>query len=277
MPRLRVLDLKSGADDAVEPGSFSAAWRSDGALAYVRGAPPPYRANTPYLRDVIVRARADAPGAAWTTDPDRYLVDAWAGRTLIVERGVPGGTPDILALDGPGSPRTLAEQAAFLAVSPEGRDVLVAKGLLAGPTPSIALIDVASGETKASLDLAGATDPVSGQAVEWVMGPAAWLHDRVVVAASSGLLVLRTGSSLGVEQVLHLDSATKADGILYEPRFTDDTTHTIVTWSDVPGTGSQAQSVQFVCDRYALRCDRGAAVPSAEAPRPVYDESGGDR
>ena len=80
------------------------------------------------------------------------------------------------------------------------------------------------------------------------------------------------------EQVLHLESATKPNGVLYEPRFTDDSTRTIVAWSDVPGTEiqGQSQSVQFVCDRYALRCSRGTPVPSTEAPRPVYDQSGGD-
>ena len=167
----------------------------------------------------------------------------------------------------------------FLAVSPDGRSMLVAKGVVDGPAPSVSLVDVASGEVKASLDLGSVLDPVTGRAVEWVLGPAAWRDDHVVVAASPGLLVLHAGSEFSVEQVLHIDSATKPNGVLLEPRFTDDTTRTIVAWSDVPGTDSQAQaqSVQFVCDRYALRCDRGAAVPSTEAPRPVYDESGGDR
>jgi hypothetical protein len=277
MPRLRILDLRSGKDEALEPGSFSVAWRADGALAYVRGTPPPYLANTPYLRNVLVRGRPNAEPVAWTSEPDRYLVDGWAGRTLIVERGVPGGTPDILALEAPGSSRTLAEKASFLAVSPDGSEILVARGMLEGPAPSVSLIDVGSGETKASLDLGAVTDPATSEPVQWAYGPASWREDRVVMPASPGLLVLSARSSLAVEQVLHLDSATKPDGILYEPRFTDDTTHTIVAWSDVPGTKGESQSVQFVCDRYALRCDRGASVPSTEAPRPVYDESGGHR
>jgi hypothetical protein len=276
MPRLRLLDLETGKERALEQGSFSISWRADGALAYVRGAPPPYRANTPYLRNVIVRPSADGPGEVWTREPERYVVDAWAGKTLIAERGVPGGTPDILGLDGPGSQRTIAAGAAFLGVSPDGNEILVATSLADTVEPAISIVDVASGRATASVKLSSAIDPVSGAAIELVSGPADWRGDRAVVSASSGLLVLRaTSDRVDIEQVLHLDSAAQPNGVLYEPRFADDSTRTIVAWSDVPGTETNSQSVQFVCDRFALRCTRGAAVPSAEAPRPVYDESRG--
>src|SRR5947207_15269449 len=44
-PQLRIRDVRHARDDAFEPGSFSAAWRADGAIAYVRGTTPDYRAN----------------------------------------------------------------------------------------------------------------------------------------------------------------------------------------------------------------------------------------
>ena len=93
---------------------------------------------------------------------------------------------------------------------------------------------------------------------------------------SSGLLVVRaTSSALGVEQVIHVDSATQPNGRLWEPRFEDASTRTIVTWSDLSGPQS-GHSAQLVCDRYALTCTRGGAVSFSQAPRAVFDESGGD-
>src|SRR5437588_1411995 len=45
-PTLRIRNVHSGTERALEPGTFSAAWRADGALAYVRGVPSDYLANT---------------------------------------------------------------------------------------------------------------------------------------------------------------------------------------------------------------------------------------
>src|SRR5439155_165828 len=80
----------------------SAAWRSDGALAYTRGEQPVYRAETPYLRNVVVRATLTGPEERWTTKPDRFTVVAWAGSTWLVRRDVPGASPDLVAFDGSG-------------------------------------------------------------------------------------------------------------------------------------------------------------------------------
>ena len=94
---------------------------------------------------------------------------------------------------------------------------------------------------------------------------------------SSGLLVLRSSASaLAVDQLIHVDSATEPNGRLWEPRFSDPSARTIVTWSDLAGTQS-GHSAQLVCDRFALTCTRGAAVPFSQAPRAVFDESGGDQ
>jgi hypothetical protein len=276
-PQLRVLDMADGTESALEPGSLSPAWRHDGALAYARGVHATYRANEPYLRVVVVRRTPGADPAVWLGQPDRYTVQAWAGHTLVVRRDVPGGNADILAVDGPGSARPLATQVDLLAVSPDGSEALVAENVAETTSPAVRLVQVRDGREIARMPIASIVDPAAAASISWVNGPGDWRGDHVVVSSSTGLVVLRIRSgSIALEQVIHVDSATRPNGAFYEPRFTDEGAHTIVTWADLPATGGR-QSAQFVCDRYALTCDEGAAVPADAAPRPVYDESGGDR
>ncbi len=274
-PTLHVRDIKTGGDTALEPGTFSAAWRSDAALAYVRGVTPDYLANTPYLRDVVVRAPVGAQPTVWSATPGRYIVVGWAKRSLIVAEQSSGST-DLLAFAGPGESRPLAMNADFVAVSPNGKTVLVAESYADSNVPALREISASDGTEVARLPLSQIADPVTGAATTWIDGPGHWLGDRVVMPSSSGLLVVRTpGSSLAVEQVLHVDSATQPNGRLWEPRFADASGRTIVTWSDLSGAEA-GHSAQLVCDRFALTCNRGAAVPFSEAPRAVFDESGGD-
>src|SRR5205823_9425036 len=86
-PTLRIHDTHGNRDRALEPGTFGASWRADGALAYARGDPASYRANLPFLADVVVRGSATAEPVPWTHEPDRYRVVGWAGRRLIIARG----------------------------------------------------------------------------------------------------------------------------------------------------------------------------------------------
>lgn len=275
-PQIHVRALARGGDTPLEPGSQSLTWRADGALAYVVGAPADYRANLPFTASVAVRPSADAAPSSWTSEPARYRVLGWAGRTLLVERAELGAAPDVLALEGPGRARTLAEESMFLAVSPDGTEALVATTLAQTPAPRIRLLRVADGSSLAELFLADARDPVTQEPTVWVTGPASWIDDKIAVASSTGLLVLRTGGGLSVEQVLHLDSATQPNGQLFEPRFTDDSAREIVAWSGIPGP-RPTRAAQILCDRFALTCTRGPAVVPADVPRPVYDQSGGDR
>jgi hypothetical protein len=276
-PQLHRVDLRTGADTALEPGSMSAAWRADGALAYVRGSSPDYRANTQYLTVVLVRSAAAAAPVVWSPVPDRYLVEGWAGRRLIVRQALEGGRGTLVVFDGPGSSRVLAEDVELLAIAPSGSAVLVTQTAAHAAAPSVRLISVADGSEEARLDLAEVVDPVTRNAVTDVVGLGGWHGGHVVTAASSGLVVFRvSGGQLSAEQVLHVDAATRPGGGFYEPRFADADDRTIVAWADLPASGGR-ESAQFVCDRYALRCDEGASVPSSKAPRPVYDPSGGDR
>ena len=276
-PTLRIRDVRKRVESALEEGSMSVAWRSDGAVAYVRGIDPSYRANKPYLREVVVRARIGAPPVVWSRSPEPYVVQGWAGRRLIVRRDVEGGSPDLLVFDAPRSARPLASHAELLAISPSGSDVLVAESLSDTPDPAIRLVSVTDGREEGRIRLSEIVDPVSGGRLSLVVGLGNWRHDRVVVPSSSGLLVLHvSGGTLSVDQVLHVDSATQPGGGFYEPRFTGDDEHTIVTWADLPASSGK-QSAQFVCDRYALTCTQGAPLSSSAAPRPIFDESGGDQ
>lgn len=275
-PTLRIRDVQAATEHALEAGTFSAAWRSDGALAYVRGITSDYLANTPYLREVVVRESADAQPTVWSATAERYVVVGWAKRTLIVARQTPGGGTDLIAFAGPGASRPLAMSADFVAISPDGTDVLIAESYADSAVPALREISASDGTEIARLPLARILDPVTGAPITWIDGPGHWLGNRVVMSASSGLLVVRTTSAgLAVEQVIHIDSATQPNGRLWEPRFEDASAHHIVTWADLSGVQS-GHSAQLVCDRYALTCTRGAAVPFSQAPRAVFDESGGE-
>ncbi len=275
-PTLRIRDLRTGSERALEPGTFSAAWRSDGALAYVRGVTPDYLANTAYLRDVVVRASVNASPKVWTTSPGRYVVVGWAKHTLLVAEQNPGGSADLVAFRGPGDSRPLAISADFIAISPSGNAVLVAESYADSAVPAVREISTSDGTELARLPLAQIEDPVARTAVTWIDGPGHWVGNRIVMPASSGLLVLRaTPSALAVEQVIHVDSATQPNGRLWEPRFEDASTRTVIAWSDLSG-GQSGQSAELACDRYALTCVRGPAVPFAQAPRAIFDESGGE-
>jgi hypothetical protein len=275
-PRVRIRDLATGEDTPFEPGSQSLAWREDGALAYAVGAVPDYRANLPFLARVVVRpARGSAP-TPWTETPERSTVLAWAGKTLLLARGEPGATPDLVALDGPGRARDLALAVTFLGTSPDGAHALVVRGPADTPAPRLELVRVADGHVDSTLFLADARDPVSGEPTSWVAPPAAWSGDRVALASSTGLVVLRVSGAISVEQVLHLDAAARPNGALLEPRFADADARTIVAWSAIPGT-EPIRAAQLLCDRLALTCVRGPALAPAAVPRPVYDLSGGTR
>jgi hypothetical protein len=276
-PQLQLLSLRDGTETPFEPGSFSVAWRPDGAIAYARGNPADYRANTRFAADVVVRRGTAAAPVVWSRAPGPYLVEGWAGRRLVVRAQADGGRGALVSFDGPGSERPLADDADLIAISPSGADILVAESAAENAAPAVRLISVADGAEEARLDLTQIVDPVTQAPVTDVVGLGSWQRDRAIAATSSGLVVFRlSGSDLSVEQVLHVDAATHPDGGFYEPRFGGADEHTIVAWADVPGAGSP-ESAQFTCDRYALTCSESEAVPSTRAPRPVYDPSGGDR
>ena len=263
-PSIRLHDFRTGADEPYVKGGFSLAWRSDGAVAYFKGAERDYRAGVRYVGRVVVRDSAEGKERAWTTAVDRYIVAGWAGPTLLVYREREGEALDVLALDGPGKARLLAADAGLVAISPDGTEALVEHGPVNGP-PRMQLLAVASGARLASLDLTK-VDPAVG-----VVGYAGdWKDDLAVAPSASGLAIFRVaGRSIELVRAIRVAGASGVN----EPRFTG--AGHVTGWTSTEAGGS------FVdCDRLTGRCGRAVPLPAARGVhgfptwrRPVFNPS----
>jgi hypothetical protein len=263
-PSIRLLDLATGRETKYVDGGFSLAWREDGAIAFLVGANPNYRAGIRYVGDVFVRASVGAPATRWTATPDRYVVAGWAGRTLLVYRVRAGEALDVLAFDGPRKRRVLASDAGLVAISPDGSKALVEHGPETG-APSVELLAVGTGAKLASLDLT-TVDPSVG-----VVGYAGdWQGDLVAAPSASGLALFRvTGNRLELAGAMR---AAAGQGVA-EPRF--------VGSDRVTGWTSSSSGGAFVdCERTSGRCARAVPIPTARGVdgfpawrRPVYNPS----
>ena len=263
-PSIRLHDLESGIDRKYVDGGFSLAWRSDGAIAYFKGAERDHRAGVRYVGDVFVRDTVQRPANRWTQKTDRYVVAGWAGRTLLVYRVGAGESLDVLALDGPGKSNVLASNAGLVAISPDGTRALIEHGPESGP-PRIDLLAIANGGRLASLDLT-TVDPSVG-----VVGYAGdWQGDLVAAASASGLALFRiAGDRIELARILRV---APGQGIA-EPRF--------VGASRVTGWTTSSSGGAFVdCDRASGRCARAIPLPATRGAegfpawrRPVYNPS----
>jgi hypothetical protein len=263
VPSLRLRD-GAGKDTMLERGAYSAAWRADGALAYFKGTDARFRASRPYVGDVFVRPGARGRSVKWTTEPARYVVYAWAGDRLLVYRVGEGESLELLAADGPGRIRPLADGSA-VAISPDGRRVMVASP----DATSVRVLDVATGREQAWLDVTTASP-----ALRWIGYSGSWSGDRVVAPASVGLAVFHVGAdSIDLEQVLALDRSQYPAGV-EQPRFADAAGNRIVASADVPPKeGLGGDSYFLDCDRNALTCDRSDPAPATEWPRLITNPS----
>jgi hypothetical protein len=183
-----------------------------------------------------------------------------------------GGSPDLLAFDGPDDPRTLARDVLFVGVSPDGTRVLVAD-VGENPHARLRLIRVGDGLELSSVPIADIHDPVTHDPLAWISGYGDWRGKSVVASTETGLVVLNITDAINVEQVLRVDAATRPNGSLVEPRFSDD--RTITAWGGFPVAESRVQAVQYSCDRDTRVCVRSGPVAPTDAPRPVFDSSGG--
>jgi hypothetical protein len=264
-PLLRLYDLERDVDEVLAEGAHSVAWRRDGALAYFRAAEPDVDDPRRYLGHVVVRGSPREQERRWTPAPGRYVVAAWAGGRLLVYR-LGAEFPALLVLDGPRRTRVLAEQTALLAVSPDGRRVLVAP--YGASPPVVRLLDVADGQERAELAL--------GSAVAWLLESGSWAGRTAVATAAPGLVVLSVESDkLTLEQVLRLPAAEFEAGVR-EPRL-DASGRRFLAWAATTSRPRQPfpDAVLLSCDRLARRCLRGPTASSEAPPRPVYDPSGG--
>jgi hypothetical protein len=268
VPSLRIHD-EQGKDFPLARGAYSAAWRHDGAIAFVQGVDPVFRASPTYDGQVVVRESVHGRDVAWTSAPAHYVVYGWAGDRLLFYRIGLGEKTELLVADAADKIRSLAEGTA-IAVSPDAAHVAV----LSEDATSVRVLDVASGREQSWIDVTTATP-----ALRWVAYSGSWVGDHVVAAASAGLAVFRVGpGSLTLEQVLSLDHAQFPVGV-QEPRFVDDAGNEITASADVPpSNGNGGVSFLLLCDRVARTCERTDGAPAREWLRQVDDtavEEGG--
>jgi hypothetical protein len=249
-----------GKDFLLARGAYSAAWRQDGAIAFVKGLDPTFRAGRTYTGQVVVRRGIHGPDVAWTSEPAHYVVYSWAGDRLLFYRIGMGENSELLVADGPGEIRPLAEGSA-IAVSPDATQVAV----LSKDATNVRVLDVATGSEQSWLDVTTATPPLA-----WVAYSGSWVGEHIVAPASAGLAVFHAGSrSLEVEQVLSLDRTQFPVGV-QEPRFVDEAGNEIAASADIPpAKGGGAVSFLLQCDRIARSCQRGEPAPAKDWLRPV--------
>jgi len=254
IPSLRVHD-DAGKDLLLARGAYSAAWRHDGAIAFVEGVDPSFRADRTYTGQVVVRRGIHGPDIAWTTEPAHYVVYSWAGDRLIFYRIGLAEKAELLVADGPGRIRRLADGSA-IALSPDATRIAV----LSQHATNVRVLDVATGSEQSWLDVTTATPPLA-----WLAYSGSWVGDHVVAPASAGLAVLHVGSrSLELEQVLSLDHADFPVGV-QEPRFVDADGNEITATADIPPAKSTAGVSFFLqCHRIARTCERGEPAPAKD-------------
>jgi hypothetical protein len=261
IPSLRIHD-DAGRDFLLARGAYSAAWRDDGAVAFVKAVDPRFRAGRTYEGHIVVHKGVHGPETVWTDQPAHYVVYAWAGERLLFYRVGFGEKLELFVADRPGEVRPLADGSA-IAVSPDGDRVAVVgqDGL------SVRILNVATGGEQSWTDLATATPPL-----RWVAYSGSWVGEHVVAPASAGLAVFHVGAgSVKLEQVLGLDRAEFPAGV-QEPRFVDDAGTEIAAVADIPPThAGGGVSVLLDCDRISRTCRRGEPAPAKAWLRLVAD------
>jgi hypothetical protein len=263
---LRLYDFATGADEVLVRGAQSFAWRSDGAIAYMRSARPEYvyqaRGIPPVtVGHVEVRATPGGPAERWSTDLTGYVVRAWAQQTLLVEVQPSLVLPDtqpkagIYAVDGPGRARRLPITD-LIAVSPDGSRVVGRRRPSDAPSPTVRLVDVASGRT-----LGQARAATGGG------GLGDWRGDTVIAVSSfankSALVVMRaTETSLTTSRTFSLDEraglAGRFGAHFHLPRFVaaDEVVVSVTTANE-----DNTSAVRFLtCDLPAQRCRSGLSL-----------------
>src|SRR6266513_6266723 len=253
-PSLRVHD-DTGKDFLLARGAYSAAWRHDGAIAFVKGNDPDFRAGRSYTGQAVVRSDIHGRDAAWTSEPAHYVVYSWVGDRLLFYRVGLGEKLELLVADEPTKIRPLADGSA-IAISPDASRIAV----LSQDGTNVRVLDVATGRELSWLDVTTATPPLA-----WIAYSGSWVGDHIVAPASAGLAVFHVASrSLEVEQVLSLDHAQFPVGV-QEPRFVDGDGNQIAASADIPpAKGGSGVSFLLQCDRITRTCERGEPAPAKD-------------
>jgi hypothetical protein len=183
-----VFSTATGTDSVIADGAISPVLASDGRVAFVRGTRPDYYANERYLGTIEATA-LDDPTVASTllSTPGNYRLVGWAGDSLLYYVLGEGETLDLFAIEAGSAPRPLGIGAGVVAISPDGRSVLVQR---LGTTESdLALVDIATGELIAR---ASHLANPGGADVGALQLGGTWFDDEVVAAGTtfSGLITL---------------------------------------------------------------------------------------
>jgi hypothetical protein len=233
-PTIRMLDVVSGKDSLFAEGAFSIAWRPDGQIAYFQGTERDYRADIPYVGQVLVRPSSDAPADTWISEKGQYVVAAWAGKTLLVYSGGEGSS-DLLAVDGPDQVRILGEHVTLIAVSPDASTILV-NDLGAATARTL---DVATGEVLDKLDLT--TTDSFGEQLGYLGYGGSWTGNRIAAESAPGIAILDVSAgSLALDSVLSLPAELFPMEI-HEPQFVDEAANSVVAWAPIEGPGGEAK------------------------------------
>jgi hypothetical protein len=285
MPMLRLHDFATGHDRVLERGADSAAWRRDGALAYVGGLVA--RTRSLPSGHVFVRRSLSDPAVRWSTRPARYTAIAWAGDQLLVHavaagENLPAGGEGVYAFSGPGRARKLP-LSGVVAVDPLGELVIGPIGLepFFADSLNFRVVRVRDGAVLDQLDLPPIINPNMPYAAgHWVTG-GSWAGEYIVVAAtgsetSDALVLLRfEDGRLSPAHVFRLESNSAARAGFVDPgsgpwstfgnpRFVDDEGDEIVAWATTTrkeGRRMVVSSVFLVCSRKEKECRRTDPLP----------------
>lgn len=271
-PVLRLYDAAAQTDVVLDEGTYSFAWRGDGAIAYFKGLESRVEDPARHLGHVVVRESLSAQPVRWTTRPGRYVVSAWAGERLTVHELEKESWPTLLVFDGVKRSRVLADRAVLIAISPDGSRAVVAKELRTQPV--VALVEVATGRELAAFAFTNEVDPIVDQPINYVADSGAWAGDTIIAAVTKGVAVFRVaGDELALEELLFVHPEVFPLG-LAEPVI--DATGRYFTASaelqQRPRTVFSRTSL-IECDRDTRRCVLDRSAPSFQPPRIVYDRS----
>jgi hypothetical protein len=272
LPVFRLHDLGTGEEEILARGGLSAAWRSDGALAYFKGVggSVDLGARERPRGHVMVRADPAAAPVRWTRVSGQYVVAAWArGRLIAYRIGRREQPPDLLAIERPGRVRVLAKSSALVALSPDGARAAVST--YGAKPPVVRVLELRTGRELARLRL----DRRRAQAtIEWLAESGSWTGDLLMAKASPGVAVFRVASGgIELEQVLEFDRARFPLGV-FEPQ-AQPGGRRVVGWAQLEPAPRQPlpDTAVVSCDRETGKCEQGPPISAGLGLRLVYDPS----
>jgi hypothetical protein len=198
---LHTFDVETGRNELLERGAAAAAWRRDGALAYLRPTVPEFRNNLRGSRGgrfghIVVRRSLDAPAVRWTTAEAAWVPLAWAGNQLLAQSTVHTlAMPDsvqqlprgVWAFSGPRRGRPLPFHT-LVAVSPDGR-LALGIGSRDGSSTVLSVVEPETGRTVVSVtadDLPGVDKDGIDRVLVVPLGGGSWSGDTIIGPSGPG-------------------------------------------------------------------------------------------